>query len=303
MSPNKITPFIKNNLVLTLVTTILVSSGISALAFSAINSRIKPSLSSITISSKSFSTSSQARSNSASSLTTSSSIMPSSTIDNAKKEIAKVTETEKPKLIEGAKKLDSADTIGIQDINKIEVKNLILTNVRVGGIDPQGKVTLSDSTGRIVLFGPKEPYYPPANLDKKASFSGLLKQRKDIGENVFEPINGFLTDISSTPTAYENGNLIEPRTDTNNGMETPLIIQNKNLILTGPISLRGPAIIDWSFIMTSNDGAYYFFKNNFDKPLNDSTLIFNGESVCANPENNRCDGNGFDVIGGTLKPQ
>ena len=198
MSQNKITTFIHNNLIATIIAALIIGGGLSALAFTAYNSGAKSvenSVTATTVSPQSFSSTIKSSS-------VASSIISSSSSQEAKKEVVKETvketpktlEVEKPKVIEEVKNVKIANPANVQAINKIDVTNLELTNVRVGGINPEGKITLSDSMGRIILFNPQDPYYPPTNYAGKASFSGSLKQRTDIGENVFEPIKGFLTD-------------------------------------------------------------------------------------------------------------
>lgn len=136
MSQNKLTTFVHNNLILTLVITLLVGGGLSTLAFSAYNSGAKSVQSNTSSSSSIISSSYLDKSSSISSSILSSSIISSSSVVEIKKEVVKevpkTVEVEKPKAVEEIKK-----TIYSQD----------------------SQIEKIDSLTKFQTFEPKEPSY------------------------------------------------------------------------------------------------------------------------------------------------
>jgi hypothetical protein len=263
MSQNKLTTFIHNNLIATIIAALIVGGGLSTLAFTAYNSGTKSVQNNVT--------GTTASPLSSSSIIKSSSIVSSSSAQEIKKETVKETpksfEVEKPKVVEEVKPAKVTDPVLKKNNTPIEVYNLELTNVRVGGIDPQGKLTYSDSIGRIILFGTQEPYYPSSTLNSKAIYSGLLIPRIDIGELVFEPSKGYLKDIIE-PIIPD---FSSPRTDANNGRtefttNATIPLENTFVSLFRKPSYEGALFYD---LKTENNIIIRVFSDNYSEIAND----------------------------------
>jgi hypothetical protein len=202
MSQNKITAFIHNNLIATIITALIVGGGLSGLAFSTYNSGAKSVQNKVSSSSISLSSSSQIKSSLVTSSILSSSLTSSSSSEEVKKEVIKepvkeapkTVEVEKPRVIEEIKPIKITTPVLNQDKY---VKDLVLNFSRFDNTMASCENSKVIRDGRLptnydnTQYDCDEYYFynEPQNLgtilnktfQDKLKISGKAKFQKEIG--------------------------------------------------------------------------------------------------------------------------
>jgi hypothetical protein len=305
MSQNKLTTFVQNNLVATIIAALVVGGGLSTLAFTAYNSGVKSIQS--TISSSSSSASSSFQSKSSSSL--SSSTTSSSSSEEVKKEVAKepvketqkTVEVEKPKVVEAVKNTPSKES-------DVYVNGEIYNYGAYFGTFYNSEnyypviTTYPDSVngfGADSYSLPEDFKYPENFLDfqqfritGKAKFGSYNSKDKKfanyiLDQNVkIEPQINSIIDRSFTP-----------RTDTNNGQDNSTV-RTGDQNITYAFQANGPITGTRKFINEyvglpvygygENGFEFYEFLTNDLKYLQVPSWMMNNVPICTMHQYN-CD--------------